>query len=78
MKHESSSSDEAMSPTSVPNIVGTISTRRSQRASKTVALTRITNSSLKINNVVDEDDEDEDEDEDDDEDNSDSDVTEDL
>lgn len=39
-----------------------------------MALTRITNSALKVNNVVDE--EDEDEDEDDDEDDEDSDVTE--
>lgn len=76
VKHESSSSDEAMSPNSVPNVVGTIGTR-SQRASKTVALTRIMNSSLKTNNVVEEEDafEDSDEDDEDDED-SDSDVTE--
>ncbi|XP_038906520.1 condensin complex subunit 3 [Benincasa hispida] len=77
VKHESSSSDEAMSPTSVPNFVGTISTR-SQRASKTVALTRITNSVLKTNNVVDEEDayEDLDSDDDEDDEDSDSDVTE--
>ncbi|XP_022939041.1 condensin complex subunit 3-like [Cucurbita moschata] len=80
VRQESSSSDEAMSPTSVPNLVGTISTR-SQRASKTVALTRITKSALKINDAVNEEEEDEDDDEDDDEDeddNSDSDVTEDC
>uniref|UniRef100_A0A0A0KN50 Nuclear condensin complex subunit 3 C-terminal domain-containing protein n=1 Tax=Cucumis sativus TaxID=3659 RepID=A0A0A0KN50_CUCSA len=77
VKPDSSSSDEAMSPTSVPNIVGTIGTR-SQRASKTVALTRIMNSALKTNNVVDEEDECEDSDDDGDEDDedSDSDVTE--
>lgn len=77
MKPESSSSDEAMSPTSVPNIVGTIGTR-SQRASKTVALTRIMNSALKTNDVVDEEDgcEDSDDDDDEDDEDSDSDVTE--
>ncbi|XP_022141514.1 condensin complex subunit 3 isoform X2 [Momordica charantia] len=73
VKHESSSSDEAMSPTSVSIVAGTISTR-SQRASKTVALTRITSSALKMNNVDEEDEEDDDED--DDSDDGDSDVTE--
>ncbi|KAG7032735.1 Condensin complex subunit 3, partial [Cucurbita argyrosperma subsp. argyrosperma] len=75
VKHESSSSDEAMSPTSIPHVNGTTGTR-SQRASKTLALTKITNRALKINNVVDEEDEDEDDDDNVDDRGEDSNVTE--
>ncbi|KAK9272196.1 hypothetical protein L1049_002567 [Liquidambar formosana] len=50
VRHEETSSDEEISPTSVvPNIPGTLSTR-SQRASKTAALTKMTtNRAIRIN-----------------------------